>query len=399
MVLDANDLTYKMQEDSNVFVVTAKEKTAKNLITKVYQLKYATVSSSKLNSTISTSDSGGGASKSSGVASGGLEEVLKDSLSPDGKVVEDPRTNSLIITDLPAQFDIIESTIAKLDVPIPQILIEVEMIDVSKSAADQLGVTYGATPLSFSGSSETVDYPLSLGRKSGVTPGTFSTSGLTAAMQLLMTSTDARTLARPRILTLNNETAQIEISTDQAISLSQSTIGTSGNLNTSTTAPERYNTGVILKVTPQANLLTREVTMAVSPKVIDVIASQVQPNASGAATIYDPETRGSDSVLKLKDGQSMVIGGLMRDQDSKTVTKLPFLGDIPFLGSAFRSVNDTKNERELIIFITPHIIDDSNQTALKGDNSVISAQAALDIQDADDRVQSINSSLNTYEKY
>ena len=64
------------------------------------------------------------------------------------------------------------------------------------------------------------------------------------------------------------------------------------------------------------------------------------------------------------------------------------------IGAAFRSTNKSKNERELIIFLTPHIIDDTNQSALKGDSSSISAQAALDIQDAEDRAQEINNSLN-----
>ena len=155
---------------------------------------------------------------------------------------------------------------------------------------------------------------------------------------------------------------------------------------------------MILKVTPQANLLTREITMAVSPKVIDVILSVVQPPAgSSQGSIYDPETRGSDSILKLRDGQSMVIGGLMTNQINKTVTKLPFLGDLPLIGAAFRSKTESKSERELIIFLTPHIIDYANQSVLKGDSSSISAEAALDIQDASDHAQEINSSLNTYE--
>ena len=94
-----------------------------------------------------------------------------DALSPDGKVIEDARTNSLIITDVPEQFDIIESTIAKLDVPIPQILIEVEMLDVSKSTADQLGITYGATPLSFTGGSKSANWPF------GPSSGGSSSSG------------------------------------------------------------------------------------------------------------------------------------------------------------------------------------------------------------------------------
>jgi len=406
IILDANDLTYVMQDDSDVFEVITKTKTEKTKITKVYQLKYATVSSSKLNDTL---DSGGGGAAGS---KGGLEDAVKDALSPEGKILEDSRTNSLIITDIASQFDSIESAIAKLDVPVPQILIEVEM----------LGVTYGANPISFSGSAKEVGWPFfrnppstsssssssdsssssSSGSSSGSveTPGSLSAAGLTATLNFLTTNTDARTLARPRILTLNNQTAQIEISTDAAISL-QTTSTTTGSSSSTLNAvtPERYTTGVILKVTPQANLLTREVTMAVSPKVIDVILSAVQPPAgSSGGSIYDPETRGSDSMLKLRDGQSMVIGGLMTNQNSKTQTKLPFLGDLPFIGAAFRSSTTNKSERELLIFLTPHIIDDTSQAVAATSDNSSTVEASLDMASGSDRrAQEINSSLNDLE--
>lgn len=409
MILDANGLAYEMQEDSNVFVVKSKPKVEKTKITKVYQLKYATVSSSKLNSTISISASSSGKT-AAGISSGGLEEVIKDALSADGKVVEDVRTNSLIITDVSSQFDVIEDTISKLDVPIPQILIEVEMLDVSKSDADQLGITYGATPLTFQGGAIAENYPFSSRRPTSAgsssssssgsgpfTSGSFSASGMTAALNFLTTNTDAKTLARPRILTLNNETAQIQISTDQAIDVvpSSTSSGTSGS--TQTYSVDRYTTGVILKVTPQVNLLSREITMAVSPKVVDVILSQVQPPTNIGGTVYDPETRGSDSILKLKDGQSMVIGGLMTTQNNNTTTKLPFLGDLPMFGAAFRSKNTSKSERELVIFLTPHIIDDSNQSAIKADNHSNSLQSSMNLQEASNRAQEIMSSLDSYE--
>ena len=92
----------------------------------------------------------------------------------------------------------------------------------------------------------------------------------------------------------------------------------------------------------------------------------------------------------------MMIGGLMDNQSTNTITKLPFLGDLPLIGAAFRSKNTTKNDRELIIFLTPHIIDDTSQSALKGDSSS-PAQAALDIEDASDRAQDVNNSLNDYD--
>jgi len=437
-VLDANGLSYQMENNSNVFYVKAKETTAKNLITKVYQLKYATVSSSPLNNTISTTGSGiAPASSSSGSTSsastsssstttststfsGGLEAVIRDALSPDGKVVEDTRTNSLIITDAPGQFESIDNAIAKLDVPIPQILIEVEMLDVSKTTADQMGITYGATLMSFTGAQEATNFPFGIGRgivstsggsssssssssstgvsssNSGpITSGSFnsSPSGPTAVLNFLSTSNDSRTLARPRILTLNNQTAQIEISTDQAISVEPNSSTSSTNTVTTYTI-ERVTTGVVLKVTPQANLLTREITLAVSPKVISANPSKVSTTTN---LVYDPETEGSDSMLKLKDGQTMMIGGLMREDTQNDKTKLPFLGDLPLIGAAFRSSNKTKDQRELIIFLTPHIIDDVNQSALKGNNLSNSAAADEEMKDIADRRQEVNDSLNSYE--
>ena len=122
--------------------------------------------------------------------------------------MEDTRTNSLIITDVPQQFEIIENTIAKLDVPVPQILIEVEMLDVSKSTADQLGITYGATLMHFYRRTKAVNYPFSESQATAslpvpvlpvllpvpvllapvaYTPGSFNASGMTATLNFLTT--------------------------------------------------------------------------------------------------------------------------------------------------------------------------------------------------------------------
>jgi len=194
-------------------------------------------------------------------------------------------------------------------------------------------------------------------------------------------------------LTLNNQTAQIEISTDQAISVEPNST-TSSTSSVTTYTIERVTTGVVLKVTPQANLLTREITLAVSPKVITVNPSVLTTLAN---PVFDPQTEGSDSMLKLKDGQTMMIGGLMREDTENDKSKLPFLGDLPLIGAAFRSTNKSKDQRELIIFLTPHIIDDVNQESLKADTSSFSAEATSEMQDITNRRQEINDSLNSYE--
>jgi type II secretory pathway component GspD/PulD (secretin) len=92
--------------------------------------------------------------------------------------------------------------------------------------------------------------------------------------------------------------------------------------------------------------------MAVLPKVI--VAKYGTP--VDGHLFKDPEERGSQSLLNIQDGDTVIIGGLLREDINKKVTKLPFIGDIPFIGSAFRHRDESVTERELVIFITPHII-------------------------------------------
>ncbi len=425
-ILTANNLTYEMQPNSDIFIVKPLLKQAKELVTRVYPLKYATVASSKLNQTIQISQGGSGSSSSgsssggssasggssggsagssaggsaSGGAGDGIVNVLKGLLTESGKLVEDPRTNSLIITDIPNQFPTIERTLARLDVPIPQILIEVEMLDVSKSTSDLLGVKFGNTPLTFKGAQRDVTYPWDQGRlldkgyhfvQSEYRVGTIDASGLSATLQFLKTQTDTKNLARPRIMTLNNETAEIKISTDEAIGAKTKT-DTADTSATKTVEAERTQTGVFLRVTPQANPLTGEITMALVPKVI-----QARPGATFSGTTFkDPEERGTQSILKVLSGDTIILGGLMRTDAETTVTKVPLLGDIPFVGSAFRHKDKAQTQRELIIFITPHIVGDVGKINTPAKYGRINREQ--DVPTSYLRSQEVNRALSTMER-
>jgi type II secretory pathway component GspD/PulD (secretin) len=196
-------------------------------------------------------------------------------------------------------------------------------------------------------------------------PSIFTFLGTTLSFDYLRTRTDTKYLARPRIITLNNETAEIRIATNEAIGLSQSTTSTGGT-GTTTSQAERTETGVILRVTPQINAETGEVTMFVFPKVAD--ASHTTTISAGTAfpyTFKDPEERSTKQVVKVKDGETIVIGGLIRNQSTTVVKKLPVLGDLPLVGGAFRHISKTPNEeRELMVFITPHLVKDTKATAV-----------------------------------
>lgn len=367
-LLEANNLTYSVQPDSNIYIVKPKPEGAPELVTRIYQLQHASVKSSKLRKTldITTEEDGesGGSSGQQDDENAGITAVIAGILTESGKVIEDTRTNSLMITDVASNFPRIEQALERLDVAVPQVLIEVEMLEVSKEDVDKLGIKWGATPLSFTGGEKDHVFPFGgefpfLAHDPGPVEyaesrfrvSTLSASGLTAALQFLRTQTDSKNLARPRILTLNNETAQIKIATDEAIG-SQTAVSSAENIATSSVEAERVETGVILTVTPQANLLSGEITMAVVPKIIIARTG----GTFDGVTFKDPEERISQSLLRVRSGDTIIIGGLIRTDETKILTKVPFLGDIPILGHAFRHKDNTITERELIIFITPSII-------------------------------------------
>ncbi|HQP10201.1 MAG TPA: secretin N-terminal domain-containing protein [Candidatus Omnitrophota bacterium] len=381
-ILSANNLTYEIDPGSNIFVVSQMKTSPKQLMTRVYPLKFATVPSSKLNTTLSFEDSGGPADSESGII-GAISAVLTE----DGSVVQDQRTNSIIVSDIPSQFPLIEQTVARLDVRIPQILIEAEMLDISKSTADLLGAKFGDSPVSFTGAERDTLLPFdrnkamqNYGKTGGqgfifeepeYRVGTLSFQGLSVTLQFLRTQNDTRNLARPRILTLNNDTAEISITTNEAIGLSANTTSSEGT-STSVAEAERVETGVFLKVTPQANIHTREITMAIEPRVVQAKVG----GTFGGQTFKDPEARGSKSTLRVRDGDTIVIGGLLRTNVDDLKTQVPFLGQIPVLGAAFRHKDKAESQRELIIFITPHIITEDTATTASSITSSMREQSA-----------------------
>ncbi len=362
-ILSANNLTYEIQPGTDIYIVKPLFRPDTEVETRVYPLKFATVSSSPLKRLPDIRREGGDEIIDvAGFEKQGITAAVRALLTPKGNLVEDPRTNSLIVTDVSTNFKNIEATIRRLDVATAQILIEVEMLEVSKETADKIGIKAGETPLSFTGAVRQHLYPWNMNQvirkgfsfqdNSEYTAGTIDASGLTAILQFLRTQTDTKNLARPRILTLNNQPAEIKIATDEAIGAKTKTTSSQSTAEQSVEA-ERRQTGVFLKVTPQANPETGEIVMAVAPKVI---VARTGGTFLGQ-TFKDPEERGTQSVLRVKSGETIVIGGLLREDTEKTLTKLPLLGDIPLLGALFRHKDSLNKERELIIFITPTIID------------------------------------------
>jgi type IV pilus assembly protein PilQ len=398
----ANNLYYELDKRSNIFIVKDWGKPEVDTITKVYRLKYQSVSAASILKEKSE--------VSQGASSGAdLTATIKQRLSEYCKLSEDARTNSLIITDIPSRFKIIEQLIASLDVPQPQVMLEMEMLDVNKGTVDKLGVNWPATlaQLTVTGT-KVVGFPFTgqsnedwtIQPEAGVFggPGSgwdFSTGwagnrwgpnvltvlGSTLSLDFLRGDSDTKTLARPKILTLNNETAEIKITTQKSLNAATTT---NTDVATSTSGVERQEVGVTLRVTPQINPDTGEITMFISSKASDVTSSILSSSTktSGSLTgngttvttqtVFDPDERSTKSIVRVKDGDTIIIGGLIRHEFAQTINKVPILGDLPLIGSLFRHRDkSTDSQRELLIFISPHIIKEGKIELAKAKKIII----------------------------
>ncbi len=348
----ANNLEYQLDKNSNIFVVKDLGEPQVETVTKVFYLKYCSVSSSRLISEVtsnlsassaSTSSSSSTISSSSVSTSGGTQEsgiaaAVNKILSKDGTVVEDYRTNSLIVNDTAIRMPLIAQTIAAIDVAVPQVLIEVEMLDVSKNLVDKLGFEFSNNPITLilpgGFIHKGADFFLgTLARKknnidsSGVSGSVVLGSTFGQLLDFLRSQTDTKYLARPRLLTLNNETAEIKITTQESIGV---TTTTEASTSTTAAAPERFETGVSLRVTPQVNSETGEITMFIYPEVSEATAGNTLTSGDQAYTFRDPEVRSTKSIVRIKDGETVIIGGLIRNEFTQVVKKNPYFRRYPF---------------------------------------------------------------------
>ncbi len=331
-ILRANNLTYEREPVSEIFIVREADVPEIDTITRIYTLNYARVKEE---------------------SESNIKEIIERMLSEHGKIMVDKRTNSLIIKDIPIQFLQIEKVIARLDTMTPQVMIEAEIIETTMDMARFIGTEWGGLTgeiLTFSGPRRTTGFPfpdrLTKDVAREVTLGIFSASELRAILKFMEREGEARFLARPRILTLNNETATISIMTEESIARIETVDPVTGRI---THAFERQEVGTILNVTPTINE-EGFVTMLIEPEVSRTKVSRIDPDTR------DPKRRSASAKVMVRDGETVVIGGLKSTESIETYRKVPLLGDIPILGFLFRSEQIEKKETHLMVFVTPHIV-------------------------------------------
>ncbi len=194
---------------------------------------------------------------------------------------------------------------------------------------------------------------LNLSTAGGLGPAAafLNADGASAVLSFLNNNFDATVLSTPRAVTLDNEEAVLAVTTAQPII--QTTAGTQGSPGGSQVT--YTNLGTILRVTPRISA-NNTINLRVIPEVSDVGAI-VTKTVTGLTTQADSfDIRRIDTHVLIPSGNTLVMGGLVGDARSKNNTKVPVLGDVPFLGAAFRSETKSQNKKNLIIFVTPTIV-------------------------------------------
>lgn len=264
-------------------------------------------------------------------------------------VIPDPNTNSLIIVSSPENVDLIQQILDQLDKIPEQVMIETMIVEATLSDTDKLGIEWNAVmPKSFGmeGVTGTASQGFGLATAADGFRYTVTGGNLTGFINALKTDDKFEVLSTPRIFTSNNVQAEINIS--QSIPYVLSTReDTNGNL---TFNYDFQDVGIVLTVTPRIT--------ANGMVTLDVIqtANDLQGFTDFNAPIVNQ--RQAETTVSVKDGETIVLGGIMRSTVTSNVKKLPILGDIPVLGELFKSRSKTTSKTELMVFLTPRVVRD-----------------------------------------
>ena len=307
-------------------------------------------------------------------------KVINKLVSARGFINFDERTNAIIIRDLESNLELISGVIKSIDTVTPQVSIETKIVETDLSNSENLGidwvngvtvtVTGGQQPTIFPFAQSNKGVPFlpsqtnfsnagtptsgssssSSGSSTGFVYGTINAQQLQATLQFLSTRTTTKILSNPRIVTLDNQKAKINVGEEYPEATYSFNSSTGQEQVTGfTTLP----IGVNFEVTPHVNNAGL-ITLDVHPQISALLSTVPQV---GGAALPETSNQEAETNVMVEDGKTLVIAGLITEQKIVTTTKLPVLGDIPWLGDLlFKNTNTTKTKKEVLIFLTPRII-------------------------------------------
>jgi type IV pilus assembly protein PilQ len=294
-------------------------------------------------------------------------------LSKRGTVAVDPRTNQLFVQDTAARLEDVRRLLQRVDVAVPQVLIEARIVEADDKFSRNLGVRLGygkannesviggqnifGTVAGTPGSVRTVPNNVNLPASgiSGFNPGIFNltlyNSSLTRLINLELTALEAdgrgKVISSPRVVTADKVKATIEQGTEIPYQQATSSGATS--------------------VAFRKAVLKLEVTPQITPEGAIFLDVKVNKDTRGQETLSGPaiDTKNVQTQVLVENGGTVVLGGIYEQQDRTTVTKVPLLGDLPVVGYLFKNTSQVNDRTELIIFITPRVISEKINAAMK----------------------------------
>ncbi len=272
----------------------------------------------------------------------------------DLRIVANNDSNSLLILANPAEFSVIESALQRLDTPSRQVLIEASLAEVTLTDELRYGVQWSYNgrngPVTLSNAAN--------GQIAQSFPGlSFLFTGSTdikAVLSALESVTKVRVISSPKLVTLNNHEAQLQVG-DQVPITTQSSVSTSNSDAPIVNSVQMRDTGVILQVTPRVNkngLVQLDITQEVSNSIPTTTSNIDSP------TIQE---RKLSSTVVVKNGDTVALGGLITENSSRNRSGVPVLSKVPLLGALFRQTDDSTTRTELILLITPRVMRDDSE--------------------------------------
>ncbi|HEY4352738.1 MAG TPA: type II secretion system secretin GspD [Paraburkholderia sp.] len=340
----------------------------------------------------SGSGSGGGGYGSGGGGGGGGAAFLgsdkdEDDNQPGGMIQADAATNSLIITASEPVYRNLRTVIAQLDARRAQVYIEALIVELNSTTSGNLGIqwqvannsVFAGTNLQ-TGQSNSILNLTAAAAAAGSTGGLatalsnaqlqqglnvgwihniFGVQGLGALLQALSQTSDANVLSTPNLITLDNEEAKIVVGTNVPITTGSFSNLTSGNTSNAFNTFDRVDVGILLHVKPQ---ITDGGILKLQLYTED--SAIVNGTNNAATNPAGPEftKRSVQSTVLCDNGEIIVLGGLMQDNYQVSNSKVPLLGDIPWIGQLFRSEQKTREKTNLMVFLRPVILSDAGTT-------------------------------------
>lgn len=288
-----------------------------------------------------------------------LEKQIGTMMSKDGRLVVNRLSGTIQVTDWYQRVNEIEHFLKIVHRALyRQVEIEAKIYEVNLNDHYSLGIDW--SKIQFSGTSgnfalsNIITAPFGgFIAKAATTTISFADGSFDGVLQALREQGDLRVVSQPRVVTLNNQPALIKVATDEAFFTQTIVQGVAGTGNIVTEQARSVTVGLVLSVTPQISE-DGWIMLDVTPIISRLREIRVSPQRTATAPVLD--VKQSSGLVRLKDGEMVIIGGLIQEETSETQRKVPLLGDIPFLGRLFKGTYDIKTKSELVIFLSPRMV-------------------------------------------